>query len=86
LQIAVFDYLKLFHRKTLRVVVTPNGIDKVASGNQRALGNVAGSDDPLPGVGHGLIGVRVEIADHRIYLYHLVDISRHDAVIVPLFL
>ena len=38
----------------------------------------------LCGVGHGTVGIGVEVAHHAVHLQHLVDVPGADAVVVPL--
>ena len=38
----------------------------------------------LRGVGHGTVGIAVEVAHHAVHLQHLVDVTGDDAVVVPL--
>ena len=45
---------------------------------------VALPDDFLRGVGHGSVGIGVEVTHHAVHLQHLVDVSGDDAVVVPL--
>ncbi len=45
---------------------------RFAPGDKRALGNVAGADDPLPGIGYRPIGIVSHIQRHRINLNRLI--------------
>ena len=59
-------------------------VQKAARGHEAALGDVALPDDLLRGVGHGTVGIAVEVAHHAVHLQHLVDVPGDDAVVVPL--
>ena len=58
--------------------------EQAAGGHEAALGDVALPDDLLRGVGHGTVGIAVEVAHHAVHLQHLVDVPGDDAVVVPL--
>ena len=70
----------------MRVVIRADGINQVASGDERTLGDIALADNHLPGVGYSPVGIHSHIHRHRIDLHGLINIARHNAVIVPLFL
>lgn len=67
------------------VVVRADGVQQVTPCDKAALGNVAFTDNHLPGVGVYLVRVSVEIARHAVHLQHLIHVSRNDAVVIPLF-
>ena len=59
-------------------------VQEAARSHEAALGDVALPDDLLRGVGHGTVGIAVEIAHHAVHLQHLIDVPGDDAVVVPL--
>ena len=48
-------------------------VQQAAGGHEAALGDVALRDDFLCGVGHGTVGIGVEVAHHAVHLQPLVD-------------
>ena len=82
LQVAVFQNREALDGKPVRVVVRTRGVQQAARRYEAALRDVALADNHLPGVGIHAVGIAVEIADHRIDLQHLIDVTRDDAVVV----
>ena len=70
--------------KPVGIVVRTGRVQEAARSHEAALGDVALPDDLLRGVGHGTVGIAVEIAHHAVHLQHLVDVPGDDAVVVPL--
>ena len=54
--------------ETVGIVVRTGRVQEAARRHEAALGDVALSDDLLRGVGHGTVGIAVEIAYHAVHL------------------
>jgi len=84
LQVAVFQNREALDGKPVRVVVRARGVQQTAARYEAALRHVALADNHLPRVGIDLVGIAVEIADHRIDLQRLIDIAREPGRSAPL--
>ena len=84
LQVAVLQNSEALDGKSVRVVVRARGVQQAAARYEAPLRYVALADNHLPRVGIDLVGIEVEVADHRIDLQRLIDVARDDTVVVPL--
>src|SRR5660397_287979 len=84
--VAVLQYFEMLHGEPLGVVVRTYRVDQVTARDQAALRNVAFPDDHLLRISHYLVGIVVKVACYTVHPDGLVDVSRNDPVVIPLFL
>ena len=82
LQVSVFQNREALDGKSVRVIIRTRGVQQTATRYEAALRHVALADNHLTRVGIDLVGVAVEVADHRIDLQHLIDVARDDTVVI----
>ena len=70
----------------MRVIVAPDGVSKVATCYQTPFGYIACPDYHLLCIYSSFIRIRIEIAGYGINLNNLIDIPRHNAVVIAFFL
>ena len=73
--------LKPFGLSSLRLALRERVLQPY--GHETALGHIGGTDNHLPGIRPYRIGIAVEVTEYAVHLYDLIDISRHDTVVVP---
>ena len=83
--ILVFNHIKGFEGKAMRIVIAAHRSNQTAAGNQAALGQVTLADNELTGVCNCTIRICIEIARNTVYFNRLIDIPRNNAVVISLF-
>ena len=83
--IPVFQNLKAFRHKSLRIVIRPDRCLQEATGDQGTLGDITVSDDHLPGKGGDPVRVVIKVTLHAVHQDGLVDIATDQPVVISLF-
>ena len=75
----------MLDNEPVRIVIRPDSILKPALRHQAAFRHVALTDDHLPGIGTGLVGVGGKVAEDAVHPHRLVDVAGYKTVVIPLF-
>lgn len=80
--IPVFQNLKAFRHEALRIIIRPDRTLQEATGDQGTLGDIAVSDNHLPGKGGDPVRIVIEITLHAVYQDSLVNITADQTIII----
>ena len=81
-QVFVLGNLETIHDETVRIVITPDGVQQSATGDKISFRYAAFPDNHLPAIGRYRIRVHIEIARYAVYLYGLIDIAGDYPVVI----